>query len=93
MPAKSRRKRGKSLPPKNRIKDRANTASSSVIPETSQDTEPVSVPGATAHSEKHAVPAQKAQAVYYPYIRSELWTIGALGVLMIIILIILSASI
>jgi hypothetical protein len=92
MPAKSRRKRGKNLPPKIKNKDRVNTEPSSSIQESSQDTELLTASETTVTTEKTAPSPPKAQAVRYPYITRELWTIGALGVLMIIILIILGAS-
>ena len=95
MPAKSRRKRGKNLPPSKRKKDRVNAASTPVIPDTNttQDTEPVSIPEAVVPSEKIPMPSPKTRAVRYPYITRELWTISGLGVLMIIVLIILAASV
>ena len=93
MPSKSRRKRGKNLPPGKRKKDRVNATPASIIPETPQDTESVPIPEATVPSEKTTMPSPKTQAIRYPYITKELWTIGGLGVLMIIILIILAASV
>ena len=93
MPAKSRRKRGKNLPPSKRKKDRINPASAPVVPDTPQDIESAPVPETTVPSEKAAIPSSKTQAVRYPYITRELWTIGSLGVLMIIVLIILATSV
>jgi hypothetical protein len=88
MPAKSRKKRGKNLPPSKRIK--AGTASSSVtVAESSAETaEPTPVRVKPAASRK--VPVQEIETVAsYPYIKPELYTIGILAAIMLVLLVIL----
>ena len=92
MPAKSRRKRGKNLPPSKRIKHSSSNISAA---KTSQSTE-TTVESAAAidtpvmAQKKSTVQVQPA-SVRYPYISPELRTIGILAVLVLIILGILAA--
>ena len=90
MPAKSRRKRGKNLPPSIKAKTGAGT-------HTVESTSTVeAVPAATVT----AAPVRKAptsgryaaqEEKTYPYIKPELWNIGILAVIMLVILGVLAA--
>jgi cobalamin biosynthesis Mg chelatase CobN len=91
MPAKSRRKRGKNLPPSKRIKKSA-TGSAAVVAQS--ETQPVdSAPAANVPvSGKKNVAAQvQAQAISHQYVSSELVTIAVITVVIFVILVILAA--
>ena len=92
MPGKSRRKKGKYTPRSKTKKGRPNRPS--VIARQQVVTpiqEPVSAPDVPVSPVKAATPAVKSTAVRYPYIASELWTIGILAVIMLVILAVLAS--
>ena len=92
MPAKSRRKRGKNLPPSKRIKQSGGSTTATLSNQSPENT----VESVTA-VETPVMPAKKATSqvqttvTRYPYISSELRTIGILAVLILVILGILAA--
>lgn len=92
MPGKSRRKRGKFTPKSKTKKIRQNRPSivarqQAVMPAQ----EPVSPPDSPAPPVKAATPVAKSTTVRYPYIAAELWTIGILAVIMLVILAVLAS--
>ncbi len=90
MPAKSRRKRGKNLPPSKRIQ--AGTATSSVTGAESSAEAAEPAPVRVKPSVSRKMPVQYVETVAsYPYIKPELYTIGILAVIMLVILGILGA--
>lgn len=90
MPAKSRKKRGKNLPPSKRIKAGTATGSVNVAESSTEAVEPAAVQTRPAVSRK--VPIQPAEIIAsYPHIKPELYTIGILSVIMLAILGILGA--
>ncbi|UCD09554.1 MAG: hypothetical protein JSU79_02630 [Dehalococcoidales bacterium] len=93
MPAKSRRKRGKNLPPSKRVKHSGGKISATT---TSQTPEKILDPNVAAEtpvmSEKNSTPPMQSAPVRYPYISSELRTIGILAVLVLVILGILAVT-
>jgi len=92
MPGKSRRKKGKFAPQSKTKKGRPNRPSVVARQQVVSPTqEPVSPPGIPAPPVKVATPVVKSTAVRYPYIAAELWTIGILAVIMLIILAVLAS--
>jgi hypothetical protein len=91
MPPKSRRKRGKNLPPSKRIK--VGTGSSSLNIEEEAFTDPIEpLKEIEKPASKSRVNAPAAETVAsYPYVKSELINIGILAVIMLVILGILGA--
>jgi len=92
MPGKSRRKKGKFTPQSKTKKGRQNRPSVVARQHTVTPTqEPVSPSDIPASPVKAATPVAKSTAVHYPYIAAELWTIGILAVIMLVILIVLAS--
>ena len=92
MPGKSRRKRGKFTPQSKTKKGRQNRPSIVARQQVVMPTqEPVSLPDSPAPPVKAATPVAKSTAVRYPYIAAELWTIGILAVIMLVILAVLAS--
>ena len=93
MPAKSRRKRGKNLPPSKRVKH-----SGGKTPTTITDQPPENIVESDVAAETPVMPEKNSTAqvqpaiVRYPYISSELRTIGILAVLVLVILGILAVT-
>jgi cobalamin biosynthesis Mg chelatase CobN len=91
MPGKTRRKRARlSNQSKKKIarqKRPATAVQQTEVAQTQQPLPPSNVSGSPATGT-----AQKAKtsATYHPYIASELWTIGILAVVMLVILIVLA---
>jgi hypothetical protein len=92
MPAKSRRKRSKHLPPSKRIKQAGGSKTAAIA---NQSTENIVDSNAVVEtpvlSEKKTTSPVQSTVVRYPYISSELKTIGILAVLVLVILGILAA--
>ena len=92
MPAKSRRKRGKNLPPSKRIKKSSGSTTAAISNQPPENTEE-----SAASVKTPVMPAKKASSqvqttvTHYPYISSELKTIGIFAVVVLIILGILAA--
>ena len=92
MPAKSRRKRGKNLPPSKRTKQSSASTTAAI---SNQPLENTVESAATVKTP--VVPVKKAGSqvqttvTHYPYISSELKTIGIFAVVVLIILGILAA--
>jgi hypothetical protein len=92
MPAKSRRKRGKNLPPSKRVKQSSGSTTAVISNHPSENTVE-----STAAVKTPVMPAKRASsqvqttAAHYPYISSELMTIGIFAVVVLVILIILAA--
>ena len=92
MPAKSRRKRGKNLPPSKRIKHSGSSTTAAITNQSSSNTvESVAAVKTPVVSEKKSPSQVQTKITHYPYISSELRTIGILAVLILIILGILAA--
>lgn len=92
MPAKSRRKRGKNLPPSKRIKQSTGNITATVNDQSPENTvESSAAVKSPVIPEKRSTTQVQATAVRYPYISSELRTIGILAVLILVILGILAA--
>ena len=92
MPAKSRRKRGKNLPPSKRIKHPGGNISAAKADQSPENTvESAAVVETPVIPEKKTTSQVQVTGVRYPYISSELRTIGVLAVLVLIILGILAA--
>jgi len=91
MPAKSRRKRGKNLPPSKRVK--AGTVASAAKPKTHPVEPAEAAPVYQPRSAQKSLPDTQAQVVStkYTHIKSELVTIGILAVIMLAALGILAA--
>ena len=90
MPGKSRRKRGKySIQSKKKGRP-SRPRLPAQQPAVAQTREPVSSPDMSAPSASAAAPTAKPIAVRYPYIATELRTIGILAGIMLIILIVLA---
>ena len=90
MPAKSRRKRGKNLPPSRKVKTAASSsaiAGKQKTPVVESNTAP-ETPVVT-----RKIPASPVQtrSATYPFIKSELGTIGIFAVVILVILGILAA--
>jgi hypothetical protein len=92
MPGKSRRKRGKFTPQSKTKKGRQNrpsvVARQQAVTPTQQPVSPSKIPAPPA---KAVTPVAKNTAVRYPYIAAELWTIGILAVIMLVILAVLAS--
>jgi hypothetical protein len=92
MPAKSRRKRGKNLPPSKRIKRSGSSTTAAFSSQTPENTvESTSAVETPVIPEKKATSQVQTTVAHYPYISSELRTIGILAVLVLVILGILAA--
>jgi hypothetical protein len=93
MPSKSRRKRGKNLPPSKRIKRSGSNVSAAKVsqpPESkAESAEAVKTP---VMPEKKSIPQVQTTSARYPYISSELRTIGILAVVVLVFLGILAAT-
>ena len=92
MPAKSRRNRGKNLPPSKRTKLSDGNISAATTNQSPENTaESAAIVESPVMPEKKSTSQVQATVVRYPYISSELRTIGILAVLVLIILGILTA--
>ena len=92
MPAKSRRKRGKNLPPSKRVKQSGGSTTAALSNQSPENTVESTIPVETpVIPEKKAVSQIQTAVTRYPYISSELRTIGILAVLILVILGILAA--
>jgi len=92
MPAKSRRKRGKTLPPSKKNKVRASTPTVVMQEQvTTRAPEPVSHPEAPASPERKPAQTARPEIARYPHIAAELWNIGILAVIMLAILAVLAS--
>ena len=92
MPGKSRRKRGKFTPQSKTKKGRQNRPSVVARQQAVTPTqEPVSPSEIPASPVKAVTPAVKSTTIRYPYIAAELWTIGILAVIMLVILAVLAS--
>ena len=91
MSGKSRRRRGKYSSQSKKKKDRAShpiiLAQQSAVTQTH---EPVSVPKVFAPSASVPTPVAKPATIWYPYIATELRTIGILAGIMLIVLVVLA---
>ena len=92
MPAKSRRKRGKNLPPSKRIKQSGGSTTAAVSNKSPENTVESTSAKTPVIPEKKAVSQVQTTVTRYPYISSELRTIGILAVLILVILGILAAA-
>ena len=91
MPGKSRRGRGKRSPQgKKRGKSRQLSATATQQPAVAQTHEPVPRPVVSAPPASLPAPTAKPATVRYPYIATELRTIGILAGVMLIILVVLA---
>lgn len=92
MPAKSRRKRGKNLPPSKRIKHSGGSVAATTAAQSPENTaESTSVFKTPVKPERKPTPQVQTTAAHYPYISSELRTIGIIAVAVLVILGILAA--
>ena len=92
MPGKSRRKKRKLTPQSKVKKGRPNRPSVVARQEVNiPSQEPVSLPDIPAAPAKAATPVVKSTSIRYPYIAAELWTIGILAVIMLVILAVLAS--
>ena len=90
MPGKARQKKGK-YSTQNKKKGRPSRSATVVQPPVvAQTREPVSVSGVTAPSSSVPTPVVKPAAVLYPYISTELRTIGILAGVMLFVLVVLA---
>ena len=87
MPAKSRRKKAKNPPPSKRGKVTTGTLKAAAVESQPQTETPV-IAKQTAPVRAARTRSTMAQEPVntYPYIKSELWTIGILAVIMLAIL-------
>ena len=92
MPAKSRRKRGKNLPPSKRIKQSGGSTTAAVSNKSPENTVESTSAKTPVIPEKKAVSRVQTTVTRYPYISSELRTIGILAVLILVILGILASA-
>ena len=91
MPGKSRRKRGKySLQSKRRKERLSRPTMSAQQPAAIQTHEPISSPRMSVPSASVPTPKTKPPAVQYPYVATELRTIGILAGIMLIVLVVLA---
>jgi hypothetical protein len=90
MPAKSRRKRGKNLPTSKRIPAGRGITSATTAQSETKETEPVMAQTKPVVTGKESAAPVQTTAARYPFIKSELTTIGILAIAMLAILIILS---
>ena len=87
MPAKSRRKRGKNIPPSKRTKISDGTISAAVQTKSPESTiQSDTVVESPIKPEKKVSSQIQTSSVRYPFISSELRTIGIIAVLVLIIL-------
>ncbi|MBN2075104.1 MAG: hypothetical protein JW762_06095 [Dehalococcoidales bacterium] len=92
MPAKSRRKRSKNPPPSKRIKQTDSSKTAAVANQSTVNTvDSAAVVETSVPLEKKATAQVRNTVIRYPYISSELKTIGILAVLVLVILGILAA--
>jgi hypothetical protein len=92
MPAKSRRKRSKNLPPSKRIKQTGSGKTAAIANQPTVNTvDSNAVIETPVLSEKKKTLQVQNTVARYPYITSELKTIGILAVLVLVILGILAA--
>ncbi len=92
MPAKSRRKRGKHIPPSRRIKHSGISSSTTAVKQTTvNDVDSIVAVGTSITSAKKSSSQLQTTVARYPYISSELITIGIFATLVLVILGILAA--
>ncbi|HEY94200.1 MAG TPA: hypothetical protein G4O15_04620 [Dehalococcoidia bacterium] len=92
MPAKSRRKRGKNLPSSKRIKRSSGSTSAAITNQSTANTvKSTAVIDTPVMSGKKSTVQIQTSVTRYPYISSELRTIGIFAVLVLVILGILAA--
>ena len=91
MPGKSRRKRKYSIQGKKKKSELSRPTVLAQQPAVAQTREPVSSPDMSVSSVKVPAPMAKPATVQYPYIATELWTIGILAIVMLIVLIVLAS--
>ena len=92
MPAKSRRKRGKNIPPSKRAKHSGGNMSAAITSQSLGKTvESAKVVETPVMTEKHSTSQVQAKVTRYPYITTELRTLGMFAVLVLVILGILAA--
>ncbi|UCC17913.1 MAG: hypothetical protein JSU58_04995 [Dehalococcoidales bacterium] len=92
MPAKSRRKRGKNPPPSKRTKRSGGNVSAAITNQPHENTvESAAAVETPVMPEKKTTSQVQTAVDRYPYISSELRTIGILAVLVLVILGILAA--
>ncbi|MFC1933025.1 hypothetical protein ACFLXU_05300 [Chloroflexota bacterium] len=91
MPGKSRRKRKYSIQSKKRKSGLDRPTVLAQQPAVAPTHEPVSSPDVSVSSAKVPAPMAKPATVQYPYIATELRTIGILAVIMLIVLIVLAS--
>jgi hypothetical protein len=91
MPAKSRRKRGKNPPPSKRIKHSGGSTSAAKVNQSPENTVESAAVETPVMPEKKSTTQVQTTSVRYPYISSEVRTIGILTVLILVILGILAA--
>ena len=90
MPSKSRRKRDKHSIQSKKKGGPSRLSVPAQQPAATQTHEPVSSPDVSAPSIRVAVPKTKPIAVRYPYIATELRTIGILAGIMLVVLVVLA---
>ncbi len=91
MPGKSRRRRGKYSTQSKRKKGTLSRPTVVVQQQAvAQAHEPAPLPNMSASPAGVPTPMAKQAAIRYPYIATELWTIGILAVIMLIILVVLA---
>jgi hypothetical protein len=90
MPSKSKHKRGKHRPQSKKGKSRQRfVASTAKSPAVVESHEPVSTPATPAPRVSEPSLSSKPTIIEYPYIATELRTIGILAGIMLIVLIVL----
>jgi len=90
MPGKSRRSKGKhSVRGKRKRSGRGSLAISARQMPVSQAYEPVSKPEVSAPSPTVPTPTTTVATIRYPYITTELWRIGILAGIILVILVVL----
>ena len=91
MPDKSRRRKGKYSPQSKKRKSRPNRPPVlAQPPAVAQNHQPVSSPVVSVPSASVTTPVAKPTAIRYPYIATELRTIGILAGIMLIVLVVLA---
>ena len=91
MPGKSRHKRGKhSIPSKKKKSRPGRPAAVAQQPAVARTHQPVASPSVSAPPASVPTPVAKPAAVHYPYIATELRTIGILAGIMLIVLTVLA---
>jgi hypothetical protein len=92
MPSKSRRKRGKNLPPSKRIKRSGTNVSAAKVSQLPESkVESAAAVETPVMPEKKSIPQVQTTSASYPYISSELKMIGIFAVVVLVILGILAA--